>query len=126
MYADKITGSMQRTIDETERRREKQLKYNAENGIVPQQIKKDLGSALSNESEKSEKATPKIYGTDESANIAADPVIAYMSEKAMIKAIENTEKQMKKAAKDLDFRAAAEFRDEMFALRKVYQEKFGK
>jgi excinuclease ABC subunit B len=125
MYADKITGSMQRTIDDTERRREKQLRYNEINNITPTQIKKNLGSALGGKSEENLKTVKKHYLSEETQMIAADPVVSYMSEKAMVKAIENSEKMMKQAAKNMDFKLAAEYRDEMFELKKLYEEKFG-
>jgi excinuclease ABC subunit B len=122
MYADKITGSMQRTIDETNRRREKQLKYNAKHNITPTQIKKAKTSILGMGDSKS---VPKEYAFDENikAGLAADPVVQYMSAEALQKAIEKTEKAMKKAAKDLDFIEAARLRDEMFELKKLLKEK---
>ena len=122
MYADKITGSMQRTIDETNRRREKQLKYNAEHNITPTQIQKAKTSILGMENNQSE---PKEYGIDENikAGLAADPVVKYMSKEALQKAIEKTEKAMKKAAKELDFIEAARLRDEMLELKKLLGER---
>ncbi len=122
MYADKITGSMQRTIDETNRRREKQLKYNAKHNITPTQIKKSKTSILGMGDSKS---ALKEYTFDENikAGLAADPVVQYMSAEALQKAIEKTEKAMKKAAKELDFIEAARLRDEMFELKKLLKEK---
>ena len=114
MYADKITKSMRKTIDETDRRREKQLKYNAENNITPMQINKKLGSALSGDS-----GASNSYQINKESLIAADPVVKYMTKPALQKTIEKTEKQMIKAAKDLDFTLAARFRDELFELRKM-------
>ena len=122
MYADKITGSMQRTIDETNRRREKQLKYNAKHNITPTQIKKSKTSILGMGDSKS---ALKEYTFDENIKVglAADPVVQYMSAEALQKAIEKTEKAMKKAAKELDFIEAARLRDEMFELKKLLKEK---
>ncbi len=122
MYADKITGSMQRTIDETNRRREKQLKYNEEHNITPTQIIKAKTSILGLSGSKS---SSQEYSIDEniSAGLAADPVVQYMSAEALQKAIEKTEKAMKKAAKELDFIEAARLRDEMLELKKRLKEK---
>ncbi len=117
MYADKITKSMQITIDETNRRREKQIAYNIKHNITPQQIIKKTGSELS-------KNEPKPYAeNDNSYSVAADPVIAYMSKKELQSAINQTEKQMQKAAKNLDFKLAATLRDEWQQLKKIYDEK---
>jgi len=119
MYADKMTDSMQRTIDETNRRREKQLKYNEENNIIPQQAIKSGQSAFSGQSlNKSEYA----YAETDEINIAADPVVAYMNREGLEKAISTAQSRMETAAKELDFRSAAIFRDEMYAL----QEKLAK
>lgn len=115
MYADKITGSMQRTIDETNRRREKQLKYNEENGITPQQIIKSTKSVMGEWAAKNRKMP---YVEPETPILAADPVVQYMNQDALKKLIEETKAQMKKAAADLDFIEAARLRDEMFALEK--------
>lgn len=120
MYADKITGSMQRTIDATEKRRMKQLKYNEEHNITPTQIKKSMTSVLG-DSEAKKKA--EYFIGDELPSIAADPVVQYMSEEALAKAIEKTKKSMKKAAKELDFIEAARLRDEMYELEKLLKEK---
>lgn len=124
MYADKITDSMQKTIDETERRREKQLKYNQENGIVPKQIERTKESII--------KATAvatvgkkeiKAYVEPEIVGIAADPVVEYMSIKQLENAIAKTQKAMQKAAQQMEFMEAARLRDEMFALQKKLDEK---
>jgi len=120
MYADKITGSMQRTIDETNRRREKQLKYNADNNITPTQIIKAQRQIIG------QKKTEDIsdYNTAEiETRLAADPVIKYMDTKALEKAIKNTKKQMEAAASKLDFVEAARLRDEMYALEKLLKTK---
>ena len=117
MYADKITESMRKTIDATNYRREKQLKYNAEHNITPRQIvrKKSIipGSPIE------EKAYVEPDGTD----IAADPVVAYMTPKALEKAIDKTKKAMQAASKEMDFIAAAQYRDEMFRLQELLKEK---
>jgi excinuclease ABC subunit B len=120
MYADRITDSMQRTITETERRREKQIKYNIDHGIVPRQITKGGRAILTGDDFKSEK-----YGSAESENsdVAAEPVVKYMSEKELDKAIAKARKQMESAAKELNFQSAAMYRDEMYALMKVAEQK---
>ncbi|HYX06126.1 MAG TPA: helicase-related protein, partial [Bacteroidales bacterium] len=121
MYADKITGSMQRTIDETNRRRAKQLKYNEENGITPKQIVKAISTIMSDLHGGKEKT--KVYAGQEKTNIAADPVIKYMSQPALEKAIQSTRKAMEKAAKELDFIEAARLRDEMYTYEKLLNER---
>lgn len=119
MYADKITASMQNTIDETNRRREKQLVYNELHGIIPQAIIKGDRNALS-------KTEPNAYiEPDKSSSIAADPVVQYMTKTALEKAIAKTKKAMQEAAKKLEFLEAAQFRDEMLRLEDLMKEKFG-
>ena len=113
MYADKITGSMQRTIDQTNYRREKQMKYNQEHHITPKQIVKSTNTnALSAGNTNYE--IPDEYGHQ----IAADPVVMYMDDTALQKAIKNAERQMEAASARLDFIEAARFRDEMFDYKK--------
>jgi excinuclease ABC subunit B len=121
MYADKVTGSMQRTIDETNRRRIKQLAYNQDNGITPQSIVKAKRSMVSKDMETKPAAT--AYSGKEHTDIAADPVIAYMSQEALMKTIDKTRKQMEQAAGKLDFMEAARLRDEMFELQKLVEKK---
>ena len=120
MYADKITASMQLTIDETLRRREKQLHYNELHHIVPRQITKDikrnaLGTAPV------EEAAP--YIEEEHVAFAADPIVQTMSREQLEKSIANTTRLMKKAAKELDFIQAAQFRDELLRLQAMLEEK---
>ncbi|MCF8224275.1 MAG: excinuclease ABC subunit UvrB [Bacteroidales bacterium] len=115
MYADNITNSMQKTIDETNRRREKQLKYNEENHITPAQIVKTSFSLF--DQNKELLSGRGIYADQAKTDIAADPVVKYMSPEALEKAIENTKKKMEKAAQELDFITAAKYRDEMFGLK---------
>ena len=122
MYADRITGSMQRTIEETNRRRDKQLKYNQLMGITPTQIVRKTGSALTGLTRKGVSA--KAYSEPEKIDIAADPVVRMMSKEALEKALEKTKKSMEKAASDLDFTEAARYRDELADLKKLYSSKF--
>jgi excinuclease ABC subunit B len=121
MYADKITNSMQRTIDSTNYRREKQLKFNIENNITPTQIIKPTREIIGYEFRGGRKG--EAYGDSGLPDIAADPVVKYMSVDALEKTIEKTRKQMKAAAKELDFIEAARLRDEMFAFERLLNEK---
>ena len=120
-YADKITESMRLTIDETNRRREKQLAYNDKYGIVPRQIVKATGSALST-SMKSEVGKP--YAEPEAPGIAAEPIIQYMSRPQLEKTIERTRKAMQEAAKKMEFIEAAQLRDELIKLEDLLKEKY--
>ncbi len=124
MYADKITNSMQKTIDSTNYRREKQLKYNEENNITPTQIIKPMREIIGYKY-RSDKQT-EYEGGMGIPDIAADPVVKYMSIDGLEKAIEKTKKQMKASAKELDFIEAARLRDEMFALQNLLSEKKSK
>ncbi len=125
MYADKITKSMQKTIDETNRRREKQIKYNNEHGITPQAIKKAQNSVLvSNNSSKLKSQAISYYNDETSVNIAADPVVAYMDKESLVASIERCRTAMGKAAKELEFIEAARLRDELLKLEELYKEKF--
>jgi excinuclease ABC subunit B len=121
MYADTITGSMQLTINETNRRREKQLKYNEAMGITPAQIVRKTGSALTGLSRKG--VSVKAYIEPERPDIAADPVVKYMNSEALQKAIDQSRKNMEKAASELNFIEAARYRDEMADLQKLLRNK---
>ncbi|MDP3434076.1 MAG: excinuclease ABC subunit UvrB [Bacteroidota bacterium] len=122
MYADKITNSMQRTIDSTNRRREKQLKYNIENDITPTQIIKAAREIVGYASV-GMKVKVKGYSGDEPTNLAADPVVQYMSAPALEKAIAKLKKDMESAAKELDFYEAARLRDEMYRFQEILKGK---
>ncbi len=117
MYADKVTNSMQRTIDETLRRREIQKKYNEEHGITPSPIVKSK-ERIMRSTKVADGDAETDYSQLETGSLAADPVVQYMSEEQLDKSIEYTRKQMAKAAKELDFIEAARLRDEVFALEK--------
>ena len=140
MYADKITDSMQQTIDETARRRQIQLKYNQEHGITPQQIRKDIkGSLMSVMSSGSEKTSGnaaigktatvenaskkgyKPYIEPDGYAYAADPVVKRMTKKQLEKSIADTTELMKTAAKNLDFLQAAQYRDEIVRLQSLLE-----
>lgn len=121
MYADTITGSMKQTIDETNRRREKQMNYNRKMGITPKQIIKPTDTLMAGIEEKT--GVRKAYREPETINIAADPVVQYMNDKALEKAIEKTRKAMMAAAGELDFIEAARLRDELKALEEMHQKK---
>ena len=120
MYADKITNSMKRTIDSTNHRREKQMKYNIENDITPTQIIKASREIVGYASIGMK---VKGYSGDEPTNLAADPVVQYMSIPALEKAIAKLKKDMEAAAKELDFYEAARLRDEMFRYQEILKEK---
>ncbi len=119
MYADKITGSMQRTINETNRRREKQLQYNIENNITPKQIIKAQNNTLTG----SKTIEQYTYNSEIETSIAADPIVQYMDKSALEKTIKKVKKQMETAAAKLEFIEAAKFRDEMYALEKLLKNK---
>ena len=124
-YADKITGSMQRTIDETNRRREKQMAYNKANGITPTQIKKNISNALAQERSEATARTTYKDG-DTTVAIACDPIVEYMSCEQLEKSIARTRRLMEEAASKMEFIEAAQYRDEMFKLQELLKDKQAK
>ena len=125
-YADKITGSMQKTIDETQRRREKQIAYNTEHGITPKTIKKTVDQVMAQGSVLDVKgydpSNPYALQTEQQVSIAAESEYEYQTIPQLEKAIKQTKKEMEKAAKDLDFMEAARIRDLMFSMQKRLEE----
>ncbi len=128
MYADKVTGSMQRAIDETNRRRAKQNAYNEANGIVPKTVRKSVDAILTSTSVADSMHGAKSYYVEpeDSVSMAADPLVPYLERPQLERLVSDTRKQMEKAAKDLDFREAARLRDELFALQKKLETMVGK
>lgn len=126
MYADKVTDSMRQTIEETNRRRAKQLAYNEANGITPQQIKRSHSNVLLNVA-KEENTSPKqrqaYTETSGQIAVAADPIVQYMSKEQLQKSMERTRKLMQEAARKLNFIEAAQYRDELFRLEDILKEK---
>jgi len=123
MYADKMTDSMQRTIDETNRKRSRQIAYNEEHGIIPTQIIRSTESIMGQTAVADSRAkTPTAYVEKEEINVAADPVVRYMSKGELQKLINQSRRAMEKAVKELDFSEAARLRDEMFAYQKYINE----
>lgn len=138
MYADNITDSMQKTIDETARRRMIQLKYNEEHHIVPKQIKKSIKESLATTTNETNnikqdiqttsatKLKPNVYEPyieDDSTRMVADPIVVRMSKQQLEKSIEATTQMMKEAAKNLDFLQAAQYRDEIIRLQQLLEQK---
>lgn len=125
MYADKVTDSMRATLDETNRRREKQIQYNEKHGIIPQTVGKSRESIMEQTSVANyiKTAEPKAYVEPSGAlPVLADPVMKYMSKPELKKAIDKVRKDMEKAAKEMDFLHAAKLRDELFALEDMYKD----
>lgn len=121
MFADKITNSMQRTIDETNRRREKQLQYNEKHGIIPQPIIKPATTIMAGVRQVS--GEKYAYAEPEGSDVAADPVVQYMSNDALEKAIIRAQKKMENAAEKLNFIEAAQYRDEMNKLKELMEQR---
>jgi len=118
-YADKITESMQKTIDETSRRRDVQIAYNLEHNITPTTIAKSKEDILSQTSILDIRGKkPVAYIEDEQRTVAADPLLEYLSKDQIQKLVNETEAKMKRAAKELDFISAAQLRDELLSLKK--------
>ena len=126
MYADKITASMRVTIDETNRRREKQVAYNTKHGITPRTIGKSREAIIEQTSVMDFKGgVQKAYVEKEMTdNLASDPIVQYMTQQELQKSIEKTKKDMVLAAKEMDFLMAAKLRDEMYALERIMEERF--
>lgn len=127
MYADRITKSMQLTIDETTRRREKQIIYNTERGITPTTIFKTKEEIMKSSSVlEIRKPEPQAYiEMDDEFSMVAEPIVSHMTAEQLHKAIDDTRKQMLQAARDTDFLTAAKMRDEMQQMQKLLKEKFG-
>ena len=116
MYADKMTGSMQQAIDETNRRRSIQQAYNKAHGITPKSVIKDRAIILNQTGVADKKKGTKKYYIEEEQPVAADPVVAYLNQDQLKSLIDQTQKKMEKAAKELDFMEAARLRDELYGL----------
>ncbi|MEI6576753.1 MAG: excinuclease ABC subunit UvrB [Bacteroidota bacterium] len=122
MYADKITDSMARTIDETSRRREKQTAYNIANHITPTQITRSTESIMG-QTAVADGLGPRPYIAPDQLDVAADPVLKYMSPDELKKEISKVRRDMEEAVKQMDFLEAARLRDEMFALEAMVKER---
>ncbi len=127
MYADTITDSMQKTMDETNRKRAKQIEYNIRNNITPQQIIKSTESILGQTAVADSKGKiPRPYIQADVMSMAADPVLQYMSVNELKKAVQQSQKAMEQAVKELDFLEAARLRDEWMALQQLLKDREGK
>ncbi|WP_259015987.1 excinuclease ABC subunit UvrB [Emticicia fluvialis] len=123
MYADTITGSMAKAIEETERRRARQMAYNAEHGITPKTVFKSREAIMEQTSIADSRASTKTYYIEpQEVSIAADPVVSYMNKGQLQKLMDETQKKMERAAKELDFLEAARFRDEMMQLKEKIEQ----
>ncbi len=116
-YADKVTNSMQRTINETDRRRAAQMAYNEEHGITPKTMRKSREEILAKKTILDVRGVTQAYIEPEKPSLAADPLVGYMTRDQLEKVISETDRKMKVAAKELDFISAAQYRDELFALK---------
>jgi len=116
-YADKVTNSMQRTIEETNRRRSIQMAYNEEHGIIPKTMRKTREEIMAKQSILDVRGVKDAYLEPAKNSLAADPIIGYMSRDQLEKAVADADARMRKAAKELDFISAAQYRDEVLALR---------
>jgi excinuclease ABC subunit B len=124
MYADRMTQSMEHAIDETDRRRRIQEDYNTDNGITPRTILKSREAIMSQTSVADSKKDGKQYYVEsEQVSVAADPVVSYMSREQLEKLIQETQKNMERAAKDLDFIQAARYRDDMTDLKRLLKDR---
>ncbi len=124
MYADRVTDSMERMMNETNRRREKQILFNSVHQITPRTITKTREQILQQSSLLEIRPQQYAYLESNEVSLVADPVVQYMNKQQLEKSIEQTKKQMQRAVKELDFMDAARLRDEMFAMEKVLKEKF--
>ena len=126
-YADKVTDAMQQTIDETTRRRLAQIAYNEEHGITPRTVSKTREQIMAQRTILDIRGVEqtKYYVENEEVNLAAEPILAYATRSQIEKMIAESESNMRKAAKELDFITVAQYRDEMMALKKQLGERFG-
>ena len=122
-YADKITDSMKKTIDETNRRREKQSAFNKKHGITPTPIKKEISNALVTDKKEKGRLTAMYSEDTVTTAIACDPIVEYMSREQLEKSIERTRRLMNDAAAKMEFIEAAQYRDEMFRLEEILKKK---
>ena len=121
-YAEKITSSMQKTMNETNRRREKQIAYNKANGITPTQIKKQISNILAQDKKNTGKSLSYAFDNTQPA-IACDPIVEYMTPQQLEKSIARTKRLMENAAEKMDFIEATQYRDEMFRLQELLKKK---